>query len=173
MTCEHFFFAFPYAGSPWAHILNTAVSRAIESTANHEVRLVTFKCKDVKNKLQFCITWTKKSGKGAKTWKKSCITAALVLKKGLLACKRRDLGASSSCWIEFWSTERLLPSVTDSHKKSISSFEIPARLNGTSRRVYWSALCPLRILVPSIRLRNRGSFPTIFQAVYRFTSGSI
>ena len=81
VTCGDLSVAFPYAGSCWAHILNTAISKAIGPTANHDAGLVTFKFKDVKKKLQSCITWTKKSGKGARTWEKSCVTAGLVPKK--------------------------------------------------------------------------------------------
>ncbi len=45
LTCGDLSVAFPYAGSCWAHILNTAISKAIGPTANHDAGLVTFKLK--------------------------------------------------------------------------------------------------------------------------------
>ncbi len=48
-----------------------------------------FKFKDVKKKLQSCITWTKTSVKGAKTWKQSCVTAGLVPKSLQTPLKKR------------------------------------------------------------------------------------
>ncbi len=76
-------------GRCWAHILNTALSKAIGPTANHDSGLVTFKFKEVKKKLQSCITWTKKSGKGARTWEKAYVTAGLVPKRLYTPVKTR------------------------------------------------------------------------------------
>ena len=65
VTCKDLSVTFPYAKSCWAHILNTAISKASEPTANNDTGLGTFKFKDVKKKLQSFIIRKKKSGKRA------------------------------------------------------------------------------------------------------------
>lgn len=66
----------------WSHILRTALSKFIGPGAKHDHDLSMIDFRDVKKRLQSCINFTKKSGKGSNARRRAC--AAVELPNGKL-----------------------------------------------------------------------------------------
>jgi hypothetical protein len=83
-TCDSFLGAQPYHGKCWAHLLNNVLKQMLfpaKSGKKFDAGFKTFKWKDINRKLQQCVTYTRKSSKGYKTWAKACVEANLIPRK--------------------------------------------------------------------------------------------
>ena len=69
----------PFKGMCMAHKLSLVFKHVLIPSLTQDLRHISFS--NVRSTLQSCITWTKKSSKGASEWAKACTKAQLAVKK--------------------------------------------------------------------------------------------
>lgn len=89
VNSEYFGTGTVFKGSCWAHILSTTIKKALSSSNEHDKGLSKVNSKAMFDVLQKCITWTKKSGLGARTWEMSCRATNLPHRKLYTPVKTR------------------------------------------------------------------------------------
>ena len=75
VKCMYLDISYPYHGNCWAHIMSNLCRRTLKS--DHYDGLSLMNIGQIQRKLQSAITWTKKSGRGNRIWKESCVKAKL------------------------------------------------------------------------------------------------
>lgn len=89
VSCDVLGLTFPLKTSCWAHILITFLSKSISPDAKHDIDLSLLSFKYMKRRLQICITWTTKIGKGATAWEGACTKSCFTHKKLYTPVKTR------------------------------------------------------------------------------------